>query len=190
MTFLGEYDLGETINFRFSTHDGTGAPATLAGGPAISVYKDASGVQSTAGITLTVDQDWTGMHLVTLTLVTDLVFYSDGSDFDLVITVGTVGGISVVGYVIGRFRIKRAKGQGVIRQSTAQVSAVATVVLDAGASANNGAYVGYFITIVKGTGAGQLPRAITAYVGATKTATVTPSWTTAPDATSEFAIFA
>ncbi len=80
-------------------------------------------------------------------------------------------------------------GQAVIRQNTAQAGGAATITLDAGASASDNAYNGFYVAIVKGTGAGQLPRAITAYVGSTKVATIDPAWDTQPDATSEFAIF-
>jgi hypothetical protein len=77
-----------------------------------------------------------------------------------------------------------------LRRNTAQSGSISTtIVLDTGASATDGFYVNDIVTIVGGTGVGQA-RAITAYTGATKTATISPSWTTTPDNTSVFEIFA
>jgi hypothetical protein len=64
---------------------------------------------------------------------------------------------------------------------------VMTIDLDAGASAVNDFYKGQLIAIVLGTGAGQA-RTCVGYDGATKIATVTPSWATNPDGDSYFAV--
>lgn len=73
---------------------------------------------------------------------------------------------------------------------TAQGAGDAThITLQAGASANNHEYNGrlVFITACPGVPAavGQI-RLITAYAGATKIATVSPAWTTTPDATAVY----
>lgn len=73
------------------------------------------------------------------------------------------------------------------RRGTAQAGSAASITLDAGASATDDLYIGMAVRIVAGTGVGQ-SRPITDYVGATKVATVVPSWWTAPDATSVFVI--
>lgn len=105
MSYLGNIAEDATIRFRFNTNDSDGAPITLAGTPAISVYKDGSDTQSTAGVTLNVDHDsLTGHHLVTIDTSAD-AFYATGSDYTVVITTGTVDGTSVVGAVIGSFSI-------------------------------------------------------------------------------------
>lgn len=49
----------------------------------------------------------------------------------------------------------------------------------------NNAFNGWLVTIRSGTGAGQ-QRMITAYTGATRTATVSPAWSVTPDSTSVF----
>ena len=67
--------------------------------------------------------------------------------------------------------------------------AAATITLAAGASAVNDFYKGQIVTVYAGLGAGQA-RAIVAYNGGTKIATVSPSWATAPDATSFYIIIA
>lgn len=106
MSSLGDYAPGKTLKFCFLTANGDGAPTTLAGTPAISAYKDGGLTQSTAGITLTADFDGvTGLNLVAIDTSADGTFYSAGSDFDVVITTGTVGGSSAVGYVVGHLSL-------------------------------------------------------------------------------------
>lgn len=106
--YLGDFGAGDTLDFKFTTfRPSTGAPFTLAGTPAISVYKDNSTTQSTTGVTLTVDFDAvTGLHHVRITTASDGTFYADGSAFECVITAGTVDSVSVVGSCIGRFTLR------------------------------------------------------------------------------------
>jgi hypothetical protein len=80
-------------------------------------------------------------------------------------------------------------GLQAVRSNTAQAGSSTTITLDASASATNSLYKHGLVVITGGTGAGQC-RAITAYVGATKVATISPSWTTQPDNTSTFAVLA
>lgn len=70
---------------------------------------------------------------------------------------------------------------------TAQGGAATTITLRAGASATNDIFKNQAIVIRSGTGAGQTNR-ITAYVGATKVATVATTWVTTPDNTSVYAV--
>lgn len=107
MQYLGNYaeDYSD-LNFKFSTHKADGTPITLAGTPALSVYKSNSTTQSTAGITLTVDFDSvTGLHNCKIDLSAD-AFYAAGNDYSVVITTGTVNSISVVGTVLAHFSIE------------------------------------------------------------------------------------
>ncbi len=106
--YLGDFAAGDTIDFMFTTfRPSTGAPFTLGGTPAVSVYKDNSTTQSTAGITLTASFDSvTGLNHVRITTSSDGTFYADGSSFECVITTGTVDGVSVVGSCIGRFTLR------------------------------------------------------------------------------------
>lgn len=104
--YLGDFLAGVTLDHKFCTVTTTGAPTTLAGTPAISVYKDNSTTQSTSGVTLSVDFDSvTGLNNVRIDLSSDGSFYAAGSNFQVVITTGTVGGTSVVGYVVASFSI-------------------------------------------------------------------------------------
>lgn len=109
MKHLGDYDASTIIYGKFTTfRPSTGAPFTLAGTPALSVYKDNSTTQSTTGVTLTVDFDAvTGLHHFAIDTSADGAFYSAGSFFDIVITTGTVDSVSVVGTVVAGFTIRR-----------------------------------------------------------------------------------
>ena len=106
MNYLGDFRLGDTFDTKFCTVSTTGAPTTLAGTPVVSAYVGNSLTQLTAGITLTVDFDAvTGLHNVRV-VATSGNGYATASNYQLVITTGTVGGTSVVGYVIGEFSIE------------------------------------------------------------------------------------
>lgn len=106
MAYHGDIRLGKTLDFKFTTIDTSGAPITLAGSPAIAAYPDNSTTEITAGITLTVDFDTrTGLHNVRV-VATSGNGYATTTNYDLVLTAGTVGGTSVVGYVVGSFSIE------------------------------------------------------------------------------------
>lgn len=105
--YRGDIRLGDTIDLKFTTRSfSTGAPTTLAGSPSIAAYPNNSTTEITAGITLTVDFDTrTGLHNVRV-VATSGNGYATATNYDLVITAGTVGGVSVVGEVIGSFSIE------------------------------------------------------------------------------------
>lgn len=106
MSWIGDFALGSTFDTKFCTVTTTGAPTTLAGSPVISAYPDNSVTQLTAGITLSVDFDSvTGLHNVRV-VATSGNGYAAGSNYQLVITTGTVGGTSAVGYVVAEFSIE------------------------------------------------------------------------------------
>jgi len=55
MDYIGDFVAGATLGRKFPTHKADGTPITLAGKPAVKVYKNGNTTESTAGITLTVD---------------------------------------------------------------------------------------------------------------------------------------
>lgn len=113
----GDFTPGKTVYVSFNTHQADGTPITLAGTPACSVYKRGSTTESTAGVTLSADYDSrTGYHIVAIDTSADGTFYSAGSDFDVVVTTGTVDGISVVGTVVGSFSLSN---RSALRPTTA-----------------------------------------------------------------------
>jgi hypothetical protein len=109
--WIGEFSASDVVDFKFTTRGTTGAPTTLGGTPALSVYKANGTVESTTGITLTADFDArTGLNHVRITTASDGTFYADGNDFQVVITTGTVGGTSVVGEVVAHFTLRNRAG--------------------------------------------------------------------------------
>src|SRR3990172_10708002 len=128
---MGDVALESTFDTKFTTVSTTGAPTTLAGTPVISAYVGNSTTELTAGITLTVDFDArTGMHNVRV-VATAANGYATASNYQLVITTGTVGGTSVVGYVIGEFSIEnRSALRPTVAARTLDVSATGAAGID------------------------------------------------------------
>ena len=105
---LGSVAPGSIIDFKFHTKaDDDGAPVTLAGTPAVKVYKgNSTTTEVTTGVTLTVDFDAiTGLHNVRIDTGADTTFYAPGSSFNVVLTAGTVDAVSEVGTVLAYFTI-------------------------------------------------------------------------------------
>ncbi len=133
MKHLGDYDAGGTLHSKFTTYrPSTGAPFTLAGTPVLSVYKDGSVTQSTAGITLTTDFDGlAGLHHVAIDTSADGTFYSAGSHFEIVITTGTVDSVSVVGSCVASFSLRKDSAlKPTVAARTLDVSATGEAGLD------------------------------------------------------------
>jgi hypothetical protein len=109
MAHLGDFDATTVVYGKFTTYrPSTGASFTLAGTPALSVYKDNSTTQSTTGVTLTADFDSvTGFNHFAIDTSADGTFYAAGSFFDVVITTGTVDSVSVTGSVVGSFTLRK-----------------------------------------------------------------------------------
>lgn len=203
MSDLGSFVLGTTIYDYFTTTAAaTGAPTVLSGTPVVSVYEDASDTQITAGITLGVDAD-SVVGLNRLTIVASAANgYEAGKQYFAVITTGTVGGTSAVGYKVSSFDIEKqglnasnltlgavgaVAALGIVDNGTLQSATGTTAVLRSAASFANDRLNGMTLVITGGTGAGQA-RIITDYVDATDTATV-DTWTTTPDNTSTYVVF-
>jgi collagen type VII alpha len=185
--YIGDFALGSTLDLKFTTRQITGAPFTLAGTPVVSAYVGNSTTQITAGITLSVDFDGvTGLNNVRV-VATAANGYAALSNYQLVITTGTVNSVSVVGEVIGQFSINNRSKAGVIDEGTAQSVSSSTIVLRSGAAFVDDALNGCTVVITDGTQIGE--RAIiTDYVGATDTATVT--WPAAtPSGTPTYEIY-
>jgi len=106
MSYLGDLAEDALLYFCFTTRTTTGVPTALLGTPALAVYIDDSITQSTVGITLTVSLDGVvGLNNVKIDTSAD-AFYAVGGDYSVVVTAGTVGGVSVVGEVVGTFSIE------------------------------------------------------------------------------------
>lgn len=106
MNYQGDWKEDTTHDFYFTTRNTSGVPTTLSGSPVLSVYKANGTTQATAGITLTADFDSvTGLNQVRIASNAD-AFYATGNDYSVVVTTGTVGGVSVVGEVVASFSIE------------------------------------------------------------------------------------
>lgn len=103
--YLGDFRVGDTLDCKFTTISSTGAPTTLSGTPAVAAYSGNSTTEVTAGITLTADFDTrTGLNNVRV-VATSGNGYAAGN-YCLVLTAGTVDGVSVVGYVVAHFSLE------------------------------------------------------------------------------------
>lgn len=105
--YQGDIRLGDTIDIKFvTTAAATGAPTTLSGSPVISAYVGNGTTEITAGITLSVDFDSrTGFNNVRV-VASGGNGFATATNVSLVITTGTVGGTSAVGYEVGSFSIE------------------------------------------------------------------------------------
>jgi hypothetical protein len=162
--YRGDIDLGDTFDCKFTTTDTSGVPATLGGTPAVSAYVDNGTTEITAGITTSADFDGrVGLNNIRV-VATSGNGYTTGTNVDLVITTGTVGGASVVGYVPCSFSIDKRSG---LRPATAG----RTLVVDAAGLADANTVklgpsgsgttqtardIGASVLLSTGTGTGQL----------------------------------
>lgn len=156
---MSDFTLETTFDIKFTTRAfATGAPFTLAGTPAVSAYPDNSTTQLTAGVTLTVDFDSvTGLNNVRV-VATAANGYATATSYALVITTGTVNGVSVVGSVVGEFTLGRPSTANVTQIAAAAVSTatahlgVNVVQLSADATAADNAEAFFDGTGYAGTG--------------------------------------
>lgn len=115
MIYLGDIAPGGIITRGFNTHDGLGAPITIAGSPTLEAYKDDGTTQDTSGLTLTVGFDGvTGSHLIEIDTSADGTFFSTGHDFNVRLAgTATVDGQDVVGTWLAHFSIGNRKNVAV-----------------------------------------------------------------------------
>lgn len=112
MKYLGDFAAGSLVAFAFNTRDSTGALVAMAGSPVVRVYKHGSTTEDADGVTLVEGFDSrTGLHTVAIDTSADGTFYATGNDFYVVLTAGTVDGVSQVGTVLAQFSLgNRASG--------------------------------------------------------------------------------
>jgi len=189
MSFLGIWRIDDLLTFYVNTHDpATAGEIDADAVPGYRLYEDEAAAPILTGSMALLDTvNTTGFYSEQITLSAANGF-EVGKSYAIRITC-VVGGVT--GVVVHTFQVELPKS-GVVRQNTCQADGAPDsthAVLDAGASANNDFYNGMWFAVVRGTGAGQLPRAITDYVGATTRVLLDPPLDTVLDNTSEFAIF-
>jgi len=164
--FIGDFDASTVVYGKFSTFNpSTGATFTLAGSPAIAVYKDNSTTESTSGTSITANFDSvTGLNHFAVDTSSDGTFYSAGSFFDVVLSAGTVNAISVAGAAVAAFTIRK-------NSSLKPATAGRTLVVDASGlgdantvklgpsgsgTAQTARDIGANVLLSSGTGTGQV----------------------------------
>lgn len=113
--YLGDYAEDATVDFMFHTVSfTTGAPASLSSG-VVQVYKGNGTGQVSTGVTLSADFDGiTGQHHVRIDLSDS--FYATANDYNVVLSGGTVGGVSVAGTVLATFSIENRNVKADLRK--------------------------------------------------------------------------
>jgi hypothetical protein len=126
--YIGDFSAGAVARYLFATTAG-GVPTTLAGTPAVSIYKDNNTSEGTTGVSLSVDYDSrTGLNLLAIDLSADPTFFSAASDFTAVITAGTIGGATAVGRVLCQFSIANRSTSAILTLLTTVATYVDTEV--------------------------------------------------------------
>src|SRR5690349_9116421 len=109
--YVGDFAVGtDNICKIFNTYRPSTGAAFTAASLAVDVYKDDNTTQDNDS-GLTVDDDFdalTGAHQVCVDTSTDGTFYSAGSMFTVVVSVGTVDSVSIVGTEVMSFSLAKA----------------------------------------------------------------------------------
>lgn len=108
--YLGDFEPGQVLDFKFSTFDTSDAASTLGGSPAVKIYKgNSTSTESAAGVTLTPDFDGiVGLNHVRIDTSADASFYSAGGEYQAVLTAGTVAGVSWAGTSLHQWSLNRS----------------------------------------------------------------------------------
>lgn len=134
MTYLGDYDAGAVIDFKFNTRaasSGTAVPFALSSG-AVQVWKSNSTAATTAGVTLTSTfASVTGLNHCRIESTADSTFYANGGQFEAYLSAGTVNSVSVTGELVARFTLRaQASLYPTVASRTVDVSTGGEVGLD------------------------------------------------------------
>lgn len=129
MQYLGDIERTQSdIRFRFNTRTAAGVPVDGVGLAAV-VYKDGSVTEITGAVTLTVPFD-SRTGLVSVYVDASGASFTPGSNYSVVLSAGTVDGVSVAGVCIAEFSIE-------YRNTKANVIAMDTNVITASALATD-----------------------------------------------------
>jgi len=104
--YYGDIQLGDTVQWLFTTVDGSGVPTILTGSPTATAYTDGGVTQSATGVTLTANFDGvTGLNLMVVVASSGNGFAA-GENIEIVLDAGTVDSNTVVGYAVGSFSVE------------------------------------------------------------------------------------
>ena len=169
--------LGANGNIKADVRDYSGTAGTFSSGrPEVNTTHIAGSAVSTSSAQI-------GVNVVNAAGTA----WASGAITSSVLATGCIGASQIANGAIDRATFAAETGMQSARSNTAQSATASTIVLDASASSVDDFYNDMFIYITGSPGIGQCRR-IRDYVGATKTATITPNWVTNPDSSSTFAI--
>lgn len=144
MTYLGDFNPGDVVEFKFTTvAPTTGKPAALGCTPTLVVYKDNNPTPETWGITLSAScNSVVGLNHGSIDTSGCGLFYSSGSSFQVVMATGSVCDISIVGYTVKEFSLQhRSPLRPTVAGRTLDVTAAGGASPDWGNVENAGATV-------------------------------------------------
>lgn len=141
--YYGDIQLGDTIQWLFTTVNTTPVPTVLTGTPTATAYTDGGVTQSATGVTITADFDGVvGLNQISV-VATSGNGFAAGENIEIVLDAGTVGGNTVVGYAVGSFSIENRSNlrPTTVGNNEVDVTATGAVGIDWGNIENQGTTV-------------------------------------------------
>jgi hypothetical protein len=130
--YIGDFTPGVVVRFRFNMFSTSFIPTTPTVAPTFCVYKNST-VESTSGITVTVDYDGrAGVVFVAIDTSADPTFYVAGEDYDVMFTAGTVDGNDMARVFVRMFSLEnRSRKANVVQIGGQTANAAAAVTFPA-----------------------------------------------------------
>src|SRR3990167_581395 len=121
--YLGDFiATGVSVNHKFMTVNASGKPTTLNDTPSLILYVNASVSGVASGLTLSTDFDArTGLNHVRMLVTTSVTGIVAGNEVQVLITTGSVSGVSLNGYPVCAFSLQS-------RVANANVTSISTLV--------------------------------------------------------------
>ncbi len=105
MSYLGDFNVNQTVYLPFPSTNANGTPTALANGTAV-VYRNNNLTEATANLTLNTSLDSrAGFNMLTIDMSLNQTFYATGNEYTAVLTVGDVAGVSVANMPLGNWSV-------------------------------------------------------------------------------------
>ena len=126
--YIGDFTPGAVVRFRFPMLSQALVPTTPTIAPTFCVYKNST-IESTTGITVTVDYDGkAGVIFVAIDTSADPTFYVAGEDYDVFFTAGTVDGKDLTRVPVRMFSLENRSRKANVVQIAGQTANAAAAV--------------------------------------------------------------
>ena len=126
--YIGDFTPGAVVRFRFPMLSQALVPTTPTVNPTFAVYKNST-IESTSGITVTVDYDGkAGVIFVAIDTSADPTFYVAGEDYDVFFTAGTVDGKDLTRVPVRMFSLENRSRKANVVQIAGQTANAAAAV--------------------------------------------------------------